>query len=91
MRTTHSFCWLNLTAICSLATALAGLVLTTAAWAAEVPGPWPTERANAWYAQQPWLAGCNFLPSTAVNDVEMWEADSFDAATIERELPTDAK
>jgi hypothetical protein len=86
MKTTHSFCSLNLTAICSLATALAGLVLTTAAQAAEVPGPWPTERANAWYAQQPWLVGCNFLPSTAVNDVEMWEADSFDAATIEREL-----
>ena len=86
MKTTHNFCSLNLTAICLLATAMAGLVLTTAARAAEVPGPWPTERANAWYAQQPWLVGCNFLPSTAVNDVEMWQADSFDAATIEREL-----
>ena len=86
MKTTHNFCSLNLTAICLLATAMAGLVLTTAARAAQEPGPWPTERANAWYAQQPWLVGCNFLPSTAVNDVEMWQADSFDAATIEREL-----
>ena len=32
----------------------------------------------------------NFLPSTAVNSTEMWQADSFDAATIERELRTTA-
>ena len=44
------------------------------------------ERANEWYARQPWLVGCNFIPSTAVNQLEMWQAGSFDAATIEREL-----
>ena len=50
------------------------------------PGQWNTERAQAWYAARPWLVGCNFLPSTAVNDVEMWQAETFDPATIEREL-----
>jgi len=49
-------------------------------------GPWSPEQARTWCAAQPWLVGCNFLPSTAVNDVEMWQADTFDAATIEREL-----
>jgi len=49
-------------------------------------GQWPAEQACTWYAAQPWLVGCNFLPSTAVNDVEMWQADTFDAAMIEREL-----
>ena len=49
-------------------------------------GRWPAEKAAAWYAQQPWLVGCNFLPSTAVNDVEMWQRETFDPATIEREL-----
>ena len=34
----------------------------------------------------PLIVGCNFLPSTAVNDVEMWQAETFDAATIDREL-----
>ncbi len=53
---------------------------------AEAGGKWTTERANRWYRNQPWLAGCNFLPSTAVNDVEMWQAESFDAATIDKEL-----
>jgi hypothetical protein len=32
------------------------------------------------------LVGCNFIPSTAINQMEMWQADSFDVTTIEREL-----
>ena len=47
---------------------------------------WPAEKAWTWYRAQPWLVGCNFLPSTAVNDVEMWQKESFDPQTIEREL-----
>jgi hypothetical protein len=47
---------------------------------------WSEERANAWYAQQPWPVGANFLPSTAINELEMWQAESFDTATIDREL-----
>ena len=37
-------------------------------------------------AEQPWIVGCNFIPSTAVNQLEMWQADTFDLPTIEREL-----
>ncbi|UWZ85847.1 cellulase family glycosylhydrolase [Occallatibacter riparius] len=47
---------------------------------------WTAERANQWYAQQPWLVGSNFLPSNAVNELEMWQADTFDPAEIDREL-----
>ncbi len=47
---------------------------------------WTKEKANAWYATQPWIAGCNFQPSTAINQIEMWQAASFDAATIDKEL-----
>jgi len=50
------------------------------------PGQWTAEQARRWYTAQPWLVGCNFLPSTAVNDVEMWQGDTFDATTMEREL-----
>lgn len=32
------------------------------------------------------MAGCNFIPSTAVNQLEMWQADTFDLATIKREV-----
>src|SRR6516165_5212093 len=47
---------------------------------------WTTEKANAWYKQQPWLVGCNFIPSTAINELEMWQAETFDKETIDREL-----
>jgi hypothetical protein len=47
---------------------------------------WTADKANAWYAAQPWLVGANFVPSTAINQLEMWQADTFDPATIDREL-----
>jgi hypothetical protein len=47
---------------------------------------WTKEEANAWYAKQPWLVGCNFIPSTAINELEMFQAETFDTATINREL-----
>ncbi len=47
---------------------------------------WTPERAAEWYAAQPWLVGCNFGPSTAINQLEMWQADTFDPETIDREL-----
>jgi hypothetical protein len=37
---------------------------------------WPADRAKMWYDRQPWLVGCNFLPSTAVNDIEISPAGS---------------
>lgn len=48
--------------------------------------PWPADKANNWYAQQPWMTGANFIPSTAVNQLEMWQEATFDPATIQREL-----
>lgn len=47
---------------------------------------WTEDQARAWYAAQPWPVGANFLPSTAINELEMWQADTFDTVTIDREL-----
>ncbi len=47
---------------------------------------WSAEKANAWYAKQPWFVGANFIPSTAINQLEMWQAETFDPVTIDREL-----
>lgn len=55
--------------------------------AAEAPAPrWSAEKANQWYAQLPWLVGCNYVPSTAINQIETWQAEDFDPVTIDREL-----
>lgn len=33
-----------------------------------------------------WYFGANFIPSTAINQLEMWQEDTFDPETIDREL-----
>lgn len=47
---------------------------------------WSSKKANSWYAQQPFLVGANFTPSSAINQLEMWQSDSFDSQTIDEEL-----
>src|SRR3974390_3416497 len=47
---------------------------------------WSAERANAWYQQQPWLVGANYIPATAISELEMWQADTFDPRQIDKEL-----
>ncbi len=47
---------------------------------------WSKEKANSWYSEQPWLVGANFNPSTSINQLEMWQEESFDPETIEKEL-----
>ena len=47
---------------------------------------WAPEKANRWYASIDPIRGCNYLPRTAVNSTEMWQAESFDPDTIAQEL-----
>lgn len=47
---------------------------------------WSVERAQAWGQKTPWLVGANFSPASAINQLEMWQADSFDAEQIDKEL-----
>lgn len=47
---------------------------------------WSTEEAAKWCQTQPWMRGCNFIPSTAINQLEMWQAETFDTKTIDQEL-----
>ena len=47
---------------------------------------WTPAEAQTWAKSQPWLVGCNYIPSTAINQLEMWQAETFDPKTIDREL-----
>jgi hypothetical protein len=47
---------------------------------------WTEAEAWDWYREQEWPVGCNYVPSTAVNPTEMWQAETFDPTTIDREL-----
>ena len=54
--------------------------------AAQPTPRWSAEKANAWYQQQPWLVGANYIPASAINELEMWQADTFDPQQIDKEL-----
>jgi Glycosyl hydrolase family 10 len=47
---------------------------------------WTPEEANAWYAKQPWLVGANYVPATAISQLEMWQEETFDPKRIDLEL-----
>lgn len=49
-------------------------------------GRWSEQKANDWYAKQPWLVGSNYIPKDAINELEMWQKDTFDPAEIDKEL-----
>ncbi|MDR2776347.1 MAG: cellulase family glycosylhydrolase [Tannerella sp.] len=73
---------------------LAGLLTLTACQtnktkenaSGESASVWTTERAWAWQKDYGWLRGANFSPSTAINALELWQAETFDPQTIDREL-----
>jgi hypothetical protein len=69
---------------CKLAIAL--LLLAAVAAPAFAQQRWSEEKANAWYAKQPWPVGSNYIPDDAINQLEMWQADTFDPKEIDREL-----
>src|SRR5216683_3095972 len=53
---------------------------------AETSSRWTDQQANAWYARQGWLVGSNYTPATASNELEMWQAETFDPQRIDLEL-----
>ena len=67
-----------------------GLTFWTASFAQiktiEPEKVWSNEKANDWYKKQPWLVGADYIPANAINQLEMWQADTFDPGTIDREL-----
>lgn len=60
------------------------LIVSTCAWSQTER--WSEEKANAWYEQQPWLVGSNYIPTNAINQLEMWQEATFDPVQIDKEL-----
>ena len=67
---------------------IAGLLASTALLGApaEARDRWTEAQAKAWYDRQPWLVGSNYTPASAINQLEMWQAETWNPAEIDREL-----
>jgi hypothetical protein len=74
LRAKRSFAWAPL---CLLFVASAALADTT---------QWTPAKANTWYARHRWLVGSNYVPADAINQLEMWQADTFNPTQIDKEL-----
>ena len=61
-------------------------IILLLAFAALGQQKWSEQQARDWYAKQPWLLGSNYNPASAINQLEMWQADSFDPKRIDLEL-----
>jgi hypothetical protein len=66
---------------------LAFVILLVTGWPADAQTTrWTEKEAADWYAKQAWLVGSNYIPADAINELEMWQADTFDAKRIDLEL-----
>ena len=59
------------------------LISISSVWAGD---RWSVEKAHQWYSAQRWLVGANFNPASAINQLEMWQAETFDPDRIDLEL-----
>ena len=64
----------------------AGPTLSRLPRAGADPGRWSIDRVNRWYQAQGWPVGSNYITSTAVNQLEMFQAGTFDLQRIDNEL-----
>ena len=63
------------------------LITAVAAWGDQLGnGRWSEKQAQEWREKTGWLVGCDFLPSTSINQLEMFQAETFDVSTLDREL-----
>ena len=47
---------------------------------------WSPEQAFDWYKEHEWIVGCNYLPSNSINQLEMFQKETFDSEINNLEL-----
>lgn len=62
------------------------LILITSFSASAQTVKWTEKKATDWYAKLPWMAGANYTPANAINQLEFWQSATFDPAVIDKEL-----
>ncbi|PSJ41041.1 1,4-beta-xylanase [Sphingomonas deserti] len=50
------------------------------------PARWSQDEARRWYADQPWITGANYTNASSINQLDMWQAATWNPAEIDKEL-----
>lgn len=69
-----------------LGMAVAGLLLLSACGGSEPGRRWSEKQAQEWGEKTTWMAGCDYITSDAINQIEMWSKDTYDEKQIDKEL-----
>jgi len=73
-------------AIKFLFAAVALIAMAFASTADTQTSRWSEQKTQEWYARQPWLVGANYIPRSAINQLEMWQQATFNPEQIDQEL-----
>src|SRR5580698_9806668 len=65
---------------------IGAVILESAMAFGQMRARWSEQQANDWYAKQSWLVGANFILSDAINQLEMFQAATFNPALNDKEL-----
>ena len=63
--------------------ALAGMLVSCAEAG---DGRWSAEKARAWWDATEWPVGCCYVPTYAINQLEMWQEDTFNPQVLDSEF-----
>lgn len=69
--------------------AIAAVAIVVMSWTANDAAArprWSEAQANAWYEKQPWLVGANYVVASAINQLEMWQEETWDPKRMDQEL-----
>ena len=69
-----------------LVTARDGVATTTYTVTVDRAKRWSAARAREWGDDHGWLVGANYVPRYAINQLDHWQADTFDLDVIDEEL-----
>jgi len=53
---------------------------------AELAHRWTESKAQEWFDKNGWVVGCNYVPANAINQLEMWQEETFSPELINKEL-----
>lgn len=62
------------------------LVATQKSYSEPNTAHWSEQKADAWYSHQPWLVGSDYINRDSINQLEMWQPDTFNPQQIDQEL-----
>jgi len=66
-------------------TVIAAILFAIAAFA-QNSQRWDADKAASWFEEKGWMSGCDYIPAYAINQLEMWQEDTFNPEEIDKEL-----